>query len=587
MPSHPSSKRSIYIFGFSVSQYHILISNHFASAMEFRCLPLVFSLNLILMTAHAAIPPEVYWERMLPNTPMPKAIIDFLNLDQLPLWYGAKETQSTDQIFLYDAKKTQSTDQVPPIFYGDKKTQSTDEVPPIFYGAKKTQSIDGVPPIFYGAKKTQSTDEVPPYFYGAKKIQSTDEVPPIFYGAKKTQSTDQIPPFFSYGAKKTQSTDQVPPFFYGAKKTQSTDQVPIFYGAKKTQSTDQVPIFYGAKKTQSTDQIPPFFSYGAKKTQSTDQIPPFFSYGAKKTQSTDQIPPFFSYGAKKTQSTDQTPLFLYGAKKTQSEDQVPIFWYGVKKTQSEDQPPLWYGVKKTYVAKRSLSQEDETILVANGHQHDIPKADQVFFEEGLRPGTKLDAHFKKRENVTPLLPRQIAQHIPLSSAKIKEIVEMLFVNPEPENVKILEETISMCEVPAITGEERYCATSLESMVDFVTSKLGKNARVISTEAEKESKSQKFSVKDGVKLLAEDKVIVCHPMDYPYVVFMCHEISNTTAHFMPLEGEDGTRVKAAAVCHKDTSEWDPNHVFLQMLKTKPGAAPVCHIFPEGHLLWFAK
>jgi len=199
----------------------------------------------------------------------------------------------------------------------------------------------------------------------------------------------------------------------------------------------------------------------------------------------------------------------------------------------------------------------------------------------------LDAHFKKRENVTPLLPRQIAQHIPLSSAKIKEIVEMLFVNPEPENVKILEETISMCEVPAITGEERYCATSLESMVDFVTSKLGKNARVISTEAEKESKSQKFSVKDGVKLLAEDKVIVCHPMDYPYVVFMCHEISNTTAHFMPLEGEDGTRVKAAAVCHKDTSEWDPNHVFLQMLKTKPGAAPVCHIFPEGHLLWFAK
>ncbi|KHN10347.1 Dehydration-responsive protein RD22 [Glycine soja] len=253
----------------------------------------------------------------------------------------------------------------------------------------------------------------------------------------------------------------------------------------------------------------------------------------KKTQSEDHFP--LANGVKKIQTENQLP-------QTQSEDQPPL-WYGVKKTQSEDVPPLWYDVKKTFVAKRCLSQEDETILVANGHQHDIPKADQVFFEEGLRPGTKLDAHFKKRENVTPLLPRQIAQHIPLSSAKIKEIVEMLFVNPEPENVKILEETISMCEVPAITGEERYCATSLESMVDFVTSKLGKNARVISTKAEKESNSQKFSVKDGVKLLAEDKVIVCHPMDYPYVVFMCHEISNTTAHFMPLEGEDGTRVKA--------------------------------------------
>jgi len=40
--------------------------------------------------------------------------------------------------------------------------------------------------------------------------------------------------------------------------------------------------------------------------------------------------------------------------------------------------------------------------------------------------------------------------------------------------------------------------------------------------------------------------------------------------MPLEGEDGTRVKAAAVCHKDTSEWDPNHhIAFQVLKVKVG------------------
>jgi len=57
--------------------------------------------------------------------------------------------------------------------------------------------------------------------------------------------------------------------------------------------------------------------------------------------------------------------------------------------------------------------------------------------------------------------------------------------------------------------------------------------------------------------------------------------------MPLEGEDGTRVKATVVCHKDTTEWDPNHVFLQVLKIKPGTTPVCRIFPEGHLLWFSK
>ncbi|WVZ19925.1 hypothetical protein V8G54_007247 [Vigna mungo] len=90
----------------------------------------------------------------------------------------------------------------------------------------------------------------------------------------------------------------------------------------------------------------------------------------------------------------------------------------------------------------------------------------------------------------------------------------------------------------------------------------------------------FGVKDGVKILAEEEIIVCHPMNYPYVVFYCHKISNSTAHFVPLEGEDGTRVKAVAVCHKDTSEWDPHHIAFQILKVKPETCPVCHFIPDG-------
>lgn len=247
-----------------------------------------------------------------------------------------------------------------------------------------------------------------------------------------------------------------------------------------------------------------------------------------------------------------------------------------------------------YATKDSQSHNDanalppKRILIANHHQHESPKADLIFSEEGLRPGTTLAAHFSKRKYETPLLPRQIAQTIPFSSDKIKEIFEILFLKPMSENVEIVEKAISYCESPImINGEEKHCATSLESMVDFVTSKLGKNVQVISTESETESKSKKFLVKDGVKMLAEDKIIACHPMTYPYVVFFCHKIINTSAHFMPLEGEDGARVKAVAVCHRDTSEWDPNNMLLQVLKMKPGTAPACHFFPEGHLLWFAK
>ena len=54
----------------------------------------------------------------------------------------------------------------------------------------------------------------------------------------------------------------------------------------------------------------------------------------------------------------------------------------------------------------------------------------------------MDAHFNKGENVIPLLPREIAQHILFSSTKIKEIVEMLFVKPELENVEMVEGSYS-------------------------------------------------------------------------------------------------------------------------------------------------
>ncbi|XP_014500233.1 BURP domain protein RD22 [Vigna radiata var. radiata] len=226
-------------------------------------------------------------------------------------------------------------------------------------------------------------------------------------------------------------------------------------------------------------------------------------------------------------------------------------------------------------------------IPANHHHRDHSKSTIFFFEEELKQGAKFDTHFRKMEYLAPLLSREITENIPFSSEKIKEILEILAVKPESWNAKNVEKSLEICEEPAMNGEEKQCATSVESMVDFVTSKLGKNVHVTSTEVEIESKSQKFIVKDGVKILAEEEIIACHPMNYPYVVFYCHKISNSTAHFVPLEGEDGTRIKAIAVCHKDTSEWNPDHIAMQVLKVKPGTSPVCHFFPDGHLLWYAK
>ncbi|XP_052111649.1 BURP domain protein RD22 [Arachis duranensis] len=139
----------------------------------------------------------------------------------------------------------------------------------------------------------------------------------------------------------------------------------------------------------------------------------------------------------------------------------------------------------------------------------------------------------------------------------------------------------------IKGEEKYCATSLESMVDFSTSKLGKNVDLVSTEISKETKLQSYKVAAGVKKINHgNKAVVCHKQNYPYAVFYCHKTETIMAFKVPLEGADGSRVKAAAVCHTDTSGWNPKHLAFQVLKVKPGT-PVCHFLPEDHVVWVSK
>ncbi|KAB5513985.1 hypothetical protein DKX38_027891 [Salix brachista] len=85
----------------------------------------------------------------------------------------------------------------------------------------------------------------------------------------------------------------------------------------------------------------------------------------------------------------------------------------------------------------------------------------------------------------------------------------------------MEETIRECENPGVEGEEKDCATSLESMIDFSTSKLGKNVQAISTEVE-------------------------------------------------------SQTQCKTVCTK--------HLAFQVLNVKPGTVPVCHFLPQDHVVW---
>ncbi|CAL5417015.1 unnamed protein product [Camellia sinensis] len=222
----------------------------------------------------------------------------------------------------------------------------------------------------------------------------------------------------------------------------------------------------------------------------------------------------------------------------------------------------------------------------NPQLHYIPNETIFFLEEDIKQGTKMNLDLSKEANGVTFLPRTISQSMPFSSKEFPKILNRFSVKPNSAEAKIMKKTIEDCaEMPAFKGEQRYCATSLESMIDFCTSMLGKRVKALSTELEKETQLRKYSVV-GFTKIGGGEVAVCHMHKYPYAVFTCHNVHSTRVYMVSLEGAEGggRKVKGVAVCHTDTAAWNPNFEAFQTLKVKPGTVPICHILPEDNIVW---
>ncbi|KAJ1427445.1 BURP domain [Sesbania bispinosa] len=138
-------------------------------------------------------------------------------------------------------------------------------------------------------------------------------------------------------------------------------------------------------------------------------------------------------------------------------------------------------------------------------------------------------------------------------------------------------------------ETKFCATSLESLLDFARYMFGSNSqfKVLTTTHLTNStvpSLQNYTISE-VKKISVPNIIGCHPLPYPIAVYYCHsQEGDTNLYEVLVEGENGGRVQAAAICHMDTSKWDPDHVAFRVLKVEPGTSPVCHFFPSDNLVW---
>ncbi|XP_028051992.1 BURP domain-containing protein BNM2A-like [Camellia sinensis] len=235
------------------------------------------------------------------------------------------------------------------------------------------------------------------------------------------------------------------------------------------------------------------------------------------------------------------------------------------------------------------------------HDHSASHMDHIdpslivfFFLEDLKVGKRIPIYFPKRDpSSSPhFLPKEESDSVPFSLEQLPNLLRIFSFPQGSPQAQAMESTLRQCEVKPIKGESKTCATSLESMLDFVRVMLGLESefKVVSTIHFTESTTmlQNYTILEDPLEISGPKMVACHTMPYPYAIFYCHyQESESKVFKVFLGGVNGDRVEAVAVCHIDTSQWSPGHVSFQVLGIEPGSFPVCHFFPSDNLVWIAS
>lgn len=231
----------------------------------------------------------------------------------------------------------------------------------------------------------------------------------------------------------------------------------------------------------------------------------------------------------------------------------------------------------------------------SSHMHHMDSSLIVFFKlEDLQMGNTMQVYFPKRDpSRSPhLLSKEKADAIPFSLEELPSLLKRFSFTQDSPQAKAMEDTLRQCKNKPIKGETKFCATSLESMLDFTRSIFGFDVdiKIVSTKHQTNSPTliQDYTICQVPKEIISPKMVACHTMPYSYAIFYCHyQESKSRVFKVSLVGENGDRVEAIGVCHLDTSEWSHSHPSFQVLGIEPGTSPVCHYFPADNFVWVSS
>ncbi|MFQ6648707.1 hypothetical protein Gotur_021737 [Gossypium turneri] len=225
------------------------------------------------------------------------------------------------------------------------------------------------------------------------------------------------------------------------------------------------------------------------------------------------------------------------------------------------------------------------------HMDHMDLSVMVFFTlKDLKVGNSMPIYFRKKDSSKSprFLPRQEADSIAFSLKELPNLLRLFSFSRDSPQAKAMEATLRECESQAIKGETKFCATSLESMLEFTSSIFGSNTRFKTLATEHLTKSstlfQNYTVLTTPEEIPAPMMVACHTVPYPYAVLYCHsQVTENRVFKVSLDGENGDKVTAVAVCHKDTTQWNRNHVSFRVLGIEPGTPGVCHFFPADNFV----
>ncbi|XP_011091740.1 polygalacturonase-1 non-catalytic subunit beta-like [Sesamum indicum] len=178
------------------------------------------------------------------------------------------------------------------------------------------------------------------------------------------------------------------------------------------------------------------------------------------------------------------------------------------------------------------------------------------------------------------LPSQIASKVPLTSEGIAKI----FPQSSKEDTAT---TLYYCNAAAIKGELKVCPKSLEEMISFSKSALGKNKLLALTSKSTKGSASELKIK-RIKQYDVEKIVACHEMYLPFATYFCHSLPSSKIYAVDVvEPSTGAPVNTVvAICHMDTSAWPEEHVAFKIVKLGPGQGEVCHWLSEIDVAWIA-